>query len=90
MQVAPTDGRGRDLEDDVGILGDVRDIGIDDLDAVGSLPGEGLHTLLAALADFVLVLDNVVLGRAGISLETAFVERREVIERDHKHDVSKD
>jgi hypothetical protein len=40
------------------------------------LPGEGLHPLLTALPDLVLVLDDVVLGRAGVGLETAEECRR--------------
>jgi len=69
VQVGPTDrGRG-DFKDDVGVLGDVRDIGVDDLDIVGSLPGQGFHSLFATLPDLVCVLDDDILGGAGVGLE---------------------
>lgn len=91
MQIRPTDRRRSDFEDDVGILGDIRDVGVDDLDAVGALPGEGLHPLLTTLPDLVLVLDDIVLGRAGVGLETeenVAGERIRWCDRTHIHTLA--
>ena len=70
VQVGSADGGSGDFENDIAVLGDIGNIGVDDLDAVGSLPSQGLHTLFSALTDLVGVLGDHAGGGAGIGLES--------------------
>jgi hypothetical protein len=70
VQVGTADGGSGHFENDVGVLSDIGNVGVDDLDAVGSLPSQGLHTLFSALADLVRVLGDHARSGAGVGLES--------------------